>query len=75
MCLSITQGALAAVEKLITPEYLEHLEENIDVPRWELGALVNLVSAELKRQINDLNLLANAHIDANATPGTGTLNP
>ncbi len=71
MCLSITQGALSALDKLITPEYLADLEENIDVPRWELGALVNLVSAELKRQINDLNALASAHINANPIPNPG----
>lgn len=74
MCLSITQGAFSALEKLITPEYLEDLQESLDVPRWELGALLNIVNADLKRQIHGLTDAATAlsdltAVDANPNPG------
>ena len=74
MHIEITCMAFAAVEKLISPEYLTELQDEVLPSRAELGALLYLINADLKRQLNGLTeatTALSALATANATPDPG----
>ncbi len=52
--------AYRALERLVSPEYLDEEHENVPVSRAQLGALLHALNAEMQRRIDALERTVSA---------------